>query len=73
MTQNMSRVSRCIDNSPMESFWVTLKCEKYHLHKYDTFEELSIAINEYIRFYNYDRYQKRLNGPSPMEYRAKAA
>ncbi|MGM7682394.1 IS3 family transposase, partial [Cytobacillus sp. Hm23] len=23
--------------------------------------------------YNYDRYQKRLNGLSPMEYRAKAA
>ncbi|REJ25780.1 MAG: hypothetical protein C6W54_00070, partial [Bacillaceae bacterium] len=26
-----------------------------------------------IRFYNYERYQKRLNGLSPMEYRAKAA
>ncbi|WP_409978453.1 IS3 family transposase, partial [Anoxybacteroides rupiense] len=24
-------------------------------------------------FYNHDRYQKRLNGLSPMEYRAKAA
>ncbi|MBO0962951.1 IS3 family transposase, partial [Neobacillus sp. MM2021_6] len=23
-------------------------------------------------FYNHDRYQKRLNGLSPMEYRAKA-
>ncbi|MFD2442626.1 IS3 family transposase, partial [Bacillus sp. CGMCC 1.16607] len=23
--------------------------------------------------YNHDRYQKRLNGLSPMEYRAKAA
>ncbi|MGM1048826.1 MAG: IS3 family transposase [Bacillota bacterium] len=28
MTQSMSRVGRCIDNSPMESFWGTLKCEK---------------------------------------------
>ncbi|MGP3608700.1 MULTISPECIES: IS3 family transposase, partial [Anoxybacillaceae] len=26
-----------------------------------------------ICFYNHDRYQKRLNGLSPMEYRAKAA
>lgn len=73
MTQSMSRVGRCIDNSPMESFWGTLKCEKYYLHTYKTFEELSFAIDEYMRFYNNDRYQKRLNGLSPMEYRAKAA
>jgi putative transposase len=73
MTQSMSRVGRCIDNGPMESFWGTLKCEKYYLNKYKTFEELSKAIDEYIHFYNHDRYQKRLNGLSPMEYRAKAA
>ncbi|WNS73662.1 IS3 family transposase [Bacillus sp. DTU_2020_1000418_1_SI_GHA_SEK_038] len=73
MTQSMSRVGRCIDNGPMESFWGTLKCEKYYLHKYKTFEELSLAIDDYIHFYNHDRYQKRLNGLSPMEYRAKAA
>ena len=73
MTQSMSRVGRCIDNGPMESFWGTLKCEKYYLHKYATFEELSKAIDEYIHFYNHDRYQKRLNGLSPMEYRAEAA
>ncbi len=73
MTQSMSRVGRCIDNGPMESFWGTLKCEKYYLHKYDTFEELCLAVDEYIQFYNHDRLQKRLNGLSPMEYRAKAA
>ncbi|WP_373889942.1 IS3 family transposase [Neobacillus cucumis] len=73
MTHSMSRVGRCIDNGPMESFWGTLKCEKYYLHKYETFEELSIAIDDYIKFYNYERYQIRLNGLSPMEYRAKAA
>jgi putative transposase len=73
MTLSMSRVGRCIDNGPMESFFGTLKCEKYYLHKYKTFEELSIAIDEYIHFYNHERYQKRLNGLSPMEYRAKAA
>jgi transposase InsO family protein len=73
MTQSMSRVGRCIDNGPMESFWGTLKSEKYYLHKYETFEELSKAIDDYIYFYNHERYQKRLNGLSPMEYRAKAA
>nr|WP_230973933.1 IS3 family transposase [Cerasibacillus terrae] len=34
----------------MESFWGTLTCEKYYLHKYETFEDLSKAIDEYIRF-----------------------
>lgn len=29
MTHSMSRVGKCIDNEPIESFWGTLKCEKY--------------------------------------------
>lgn len=73
MTQSMSRVGRCIDNGPIESFWGSLKSEKYYLEKYKTFEELSAAIDEYIYFYNHERYQKRLNGLSPLEFRAKAA
>ncbi len=73
MTHSMSRVGKCIDNGPMESFWGALKCEEYYLHKYETFEELSKSIDEYIYFYNYERYQERLNGLSPVEYRAKAA
>ena len=73
MTQSMSRVGKCIDNGPMESFWGTLKCEKYYLNKYETYDELSISIDEYISFYNVTRLQKRLNGLSPIEYRASAA
>ena len=30
MTQSMSRVSRCIDNGPMEGFWGILKSEMYY-------------------------------------------
>lgn len=33
---------------PMEAFWVILKCEKYFLNNYGSFEELSQAIDEYI-------------------------
>lgn len=73
ITQSMSRVGRCIDNGPMESFWGTLKCEKYYLHTYLTFEELERDIETYIRFYNYERLQAKLNGLSPKEFRAKAA
>lgn len=68
-TQSMSRVSRCIDNGPMEGFWGTLKCEMYYLHKFYTYEELKQAIDEYIVFYNTKRLQKNLKGLTPIEYR----
>ncbi len=70
MTQSMSRVGKCIDNGPMEGFWGILKCEKYYLRKYNTYENISKAIDEYINFYNNKRLQKRLHGLSPMEFRA---
>lgn len=37
---SMSRVGYCINNRPIEAFWGTLKCEKYNLNKYDTYEAL---------------------------------
>lgn len=43
------------------------------LHKYHTFEELKRDIEAYIRFYNNERLQAKLNGHSPMEFRTKAA
>ena len=73
LTQSMSRVGKCIDNGPMEGFWGTLKCEKYYLHKYQTFETLEKDIDNYIYFYKYERLQVKLNSLSPMEVRTKAA
>ncbi len=73
MTQSTSRVGRYIDNGPMEAYWGILKCGKYYLNKYKTYEELKNDIDEYIYFYNYKRLQKRLNSLSPTEYRALAA
>ncbi len=72
ITQSMSRVGKCIDNGPIESFWGTLKCESYDLHKFTEFDELQLAIQKYIHFYNVERYQQRLNGLAPLEYRAQA-
>jgi putative transposase len=73
LTQSMSRVGRCIDNGPMEAFWGTLKCERYYLRSYITFEDLKKDIDAYINFYNNERLQAKLNGLSPMEFRTKAA
>lgn len=73
MSHSMSRVGHCIDNSPIESFWGKLKCEMYYLKKFKTYNELKKAIEVYIDFYNNKRYQKRLNGLSPLEFRFQAA
>jgi len=37
----------------------------YYLKKFHNFEELKLAIDEYIEFYN----KKRLKGLTPIEYR----
>lgn len=69
MVQSMSRVGRCIDNGPMEGFWGILKSEMYHLYKFSDYESLKNAIEEYIHYYNNNRYQKRLKCLTPLEYR----
>ena len=69
MTQSMSRVGRCIDNGPMEAFWGTLKAEMYYLRSFPTYDSLEAAIDEYIHFYNHSRFQSKLGGLAPMEYR----
>lgn len=69
MIQSMSRVSRCIDNGPMEAFWGMIKSEMYYLRKFNTFDELKEAITKYINYYNNQRYQKRLKCMTPIEYR----
>lgn len=69
MTQSMSRVGRCIDNGPMEGFWGILKVEMYYLHRFNDYGSLRNAIQEYIRYYNYDRLQEKLHCLTPMEFR----
>jgi len=68
MRQSMSRVSRCIDNGPMEGFWGILKSEMYYLRKFTSKEELTAAIENYISFYNTKRFQKKLNCMTPEEF-----
>lgn len=70
MTQSMSRVGCCIDNGPMEAFWGTLKAEMYYLQKFHDYDSLKNAIQRYINFYNCGRFQERLGGFAPLEYRA---
>ena len=70
MTQSMSRVGCCIDNGPMEAFWGVIKVEMYYLTHFESYDELQAAIESYIAFYNDERYQEKLGGLAPSEYRA---
>ena len=59
ITLSMSRVGKCIDNAPMESFFGHFKTESYHLKKCKTYEELVADVESYIEFYNTQRYQTK--------------
>jgi putative transposase len=54
---SMSRRGNCWDNAPMESFFSHLKEEAFRQIPTPTFEEARQIIDEYIRFYNYERIQ----------------
>ncbi|HEY5584100.1 MAG TPA: IS3 family transposase [Ruminiclostridium sp.] len=68
-TQSMSRVSRCIDNGPMEGFWGIIISEMYYLKRFHNFDELKNAIDNYIDFYNMRRLQEKLKSLTPLEFR----
>ncbi|HEY0899938.1 MAG TPA: IS3 family transposase [Sphingobacteriaceae bacterium] len=71
--QSMSRKGNCLDNAVMESFFGILKSELFYTKKYTTLEELKKDIKNYIKYYNNDRIKLKLNGKSPVQYRALAA
>ena len=66
--QSMSRKGSCIDNSPMESFFGHLK-DELEFKTCKTFEELTIKVNEYMQYYNHNRYQWGLKKMTPVQYR----
>lgn len=70
---SMSRVSKCLDNQPIEAFWGTLKSEYYYRKKFDSFESLVNGIESYFNRYMHKRYVKKFDGLTPAEFRALAA
>ena len=72
MKQSMSRVGHCIDNGPTEGFWGIIKSEMYYLQTFTDEKSLCSAIEKYIHFYNYERFQERFENRTPMEVRIEA-
>lgn len=67
--RSMSAKAQCWDNAPQESFFGHMKDEinkKIKLCK--TFSEVKFIIDDYMDYYNKDRYQWSLAKLSPNEY-----
>ena len=72
--QSMSRKGNCLDNSPMENFFGKMKNEMFYGHEYEfkTLDELEIAMEEYIQYYNTQRITTKLKGLTPVQYRTQS-
>ncbi|MFD2364877.1 MULTISPECIES: IS3 family transposase [unclassified Arthrobacter] len=70
--QSMSRKANCYDNAVMENFFGHLKEEFFHRVRFLNTDALAVALHEYIRWYNTDRISTKLEGLSPVQYRAQA-
>lgn len=66
--QSMSRKGNCWDNAPLESFFGHMK-DDLNLTECKTFELLEKSIEDYMDYYNNDRYQWGLNKMTPAQYR----
>ena len=71
-TQSMSRKGNCFDNAVIENFFGHLKEECFHHVRYLSIEALTMALHEYIDWYNNDRISTKLEGLSPVQYRTQA-
>ena len=67
--QSMSRRGNCWDNAPQESFYGHAKDEiMRYVKEASSFEELEKIIDDYMDYYNSERYQYELSKLSPNEY-----
>jgi transposase InsO family protein len=67
VTQSMSRKGNCWDNAVAESFFKSIKYEWINRFNFDTTEQLSVAVEEYIQWYNTKRIHSTLGYKSPLE------
>lgn len=70
--QSMSRKGNCYDNAVMENFFGHLKEELFHRVRFISTDALAAQLKDYIRWYNTERISTKLEGLSPVQYRAQA-
>ena len=67
LRRSMSRRGNCWDNAPQESFFGHMK-DSIDLTECTEFEQVRLKVDDYIDYYNNDRYQWALCKLSPNEY-----
>ena len=69
LRQSMSRKGNCWDNAPQESFFGRMKDHiGERIQKCTTYKEIQNVIDDWMDYYNNDRYQWGLARLSPNEY-----
>ena len=68
LIRSMSRSGNCLDNAPIESFFGHMKDEMEY-KECKTLDEIRAIIDEYMYYYNNNRYQWGLNKMTPLEYK----
>lgn len=64
---SMDGKGRATDNAPIERFWRSVKWEEVYLYEPQTYSELRQMIDNYIKFYNYERPHQSLDYKTPSE------
>jgi len=67
LRRSMSRRANCWDNAPQESFFGHMK-DEIDLSQCEMHEEIAAVIDDWIDYYNNDRYQWDLAKLAPREY-----
>ena len=67
LQRSMSRKANCWDNAPQESFFGHMK-DEIDLSKCTTFQDVVAVIDDYMDYYNTERYQWDLAKLAPAEY-----
>lgn len=67
LRQSMSRRGNCWDNAPQESFFGHMK-DEIDLSGCERFQQVKDIIDDWMDYYNNDRYQWQLAKLSPNEY-----
>lgn len=67
LRQSMSRRGNCWDNAPQESFFGHMK-DEIDLSNCRDFPDVKYKIDDWIDYYNNDRYQWQLAKLSPNEF-----
>lgn len=70
--QSMSRRGNCYDNAVIENFFGMLKSEFFKRQIFASVEDFQEKLSAYLDYWNNDRIKVKLNGLSPVAYRAQS-